>query len=130
MPIPKLVARFNRYVTNPVTRLVAVWLPPFGVVVHRGRTSGHEYRTPVWAFRTEGGFVIALTYGAGAAWVRNVLTGGGGELLRLGRGTTVIHPRLVTGAEAKGLVPIVLRLPLRLMKVYEFLRLESGPRSA
>lgn len=128
MPIPKVVARFNRH-TNPVARPVAGWLPPFAVVVHRGRTSGHLYQTPVWAFRTEGGFVIALTYGADADWVRNVLAGGGGELLRLGRRTNVTNPHLVTGAQGEGLVPIVLRMPLRLMKVSEFLRLETGPRS-
>jgi deazaflavin-dependent oxidoreductase (nitroreductase family) len=124
------VARFNRYVTNPVARLVAGWLPPFAVVVHRGRTSGREYRTPVWAFRAEDGFVVALTYGPDSDWVRNVVKAGGGRLLRVGEHSTVTDPRVVSGAEGSRLVPILLRLPLRLMHVTEFLRLAAAPDPA
>jgi hypothetical protein len=36
------VARFNRYVTNPIAGLVASWLPPFAVVVHRRRVSERD----------------------------------------------------------------------------------------
>ena len=32
---------------NPVTRLVAGWLPGFGILRYRGRKSGKEYRTPM-----------------------------------------------------------------------------------
>ncbi|MFN8537303.1 MAG: hypothetical protein U0232_07475 [Thermomicrobiales bacterium] len=62
--------------TNRVTRVVAGWLPGFAIVVHRGRKSGKEYRTPVNAFRTKEGYRIALTYGSGATGGRNVLTAG------------------------------------------------------
>ena len=70
------VARFNRLVTNRVTGPLAPWLPGFGIVVHTGRESGREYRTPVNVFRYQGAFVVALTYGSGADWVRNVLAAG------------------------------------------------------
>src|SRR5438046_8214286 len=43
------------------------------VVRHVGRTSGKPYETPVHAVRTDGGFIVALPYGAGTDWVRNVL---------------------------------------------------------
>src|SRR6266542_2693201 len=85
MPIPRFVGRFNKYVTNPLARLVAGWLPPFAVVVHRGRVSGRVYRTPVAAFRSRDGLVVALTYGAGADWVRNVLKDEGCTVRMLGR---------------------------------------------
>jgi hypothetical protein len=68
VPIPNFVARFNQYVTNRLAGPVAGWLPPFALVLHRGRVSGRTHRTPVWAFRTRDGYVIALTYGAGSEW--------------------------------------------------------------
>src|SRR5689334_2336121 len=71
------IAHFNRAVTNRVTRPLATRLPRLGIVVHRGRRTGVEYRTPVNVFRTPGGFNIALTYGRDADWVRNVMAAGG-----------------------------------------------------
>jgi hypothetical protein len=62
MPIPRIVARLNRIGLNRLTRRIAVWTPGFGVIVHRGRKSGREFRTPVNVFPIEGGFVVALTY--------------------------------------------------------------------
>ena len=52
MPLPPGLARFNRSVTNHVTRPLIAHLPYGAVVVHRGRRSGREYRTPVLASRT------------------------------------------------------------------------------
>ncbi|MAT05492.1 MAG: nitroreductase family deazaflavin-dependent oxidoreductase [Acidimicrobiaceae bacterium] len=42
-------------------------------VVHRGRSSGTEYETPIDAIPTDDGFVVVLPYGTQADWVRNVL---------------------------------------------------------
>ena len=60
-------------------RLVAGRLSPFAVVSHRGRVTGHDYATPVWAFGTGDGVVLALLYGAASDWVRNVLAAGRAE---------------------------------------------------
>jgi len=79
------VARVNRVVTNPITRLFAAWAPGLGIVRHRGRKSGRLYRTPVNVFKVPGGFLIALTYGPNSDWVRNVLAAGGCELETCGR---------------------------------------------
>ncbi len=127
MPIPRVVARFNRYVTNPLARLIAGWLPPFAVVMYRGRRSGREYRTPVWAFRTDDGFVVALTYGAGSDWVRNVVDAGGCRFLRAGKLVRTVHPRVAAEPEAMKLAPLIVRGPLRLMRVTDFLRLSVDP---
>lgn len=124
MPLPRSLARLNRVVTNRVLGPLAGWLPPFATVLHRGRSSGREYRTPVWTFRTGEGFVIALTYGANADWVRNVLTAGGCSLRRLGRLHDVTRPRLVVGRDGRSLMPGVLRPVLLLLRVREFLELE------
>jgi len=39
MQIPQWVARFNKYVTNPVQRMWAGYLPAFAVLEHVGRKS-------------------------------------------------------------------------------------------
>ena len=127
MPLPKALARFNRHVTNRVGRLVAGWLPPFAIVWHRGRKSGHEYRTPIWAFRTEDGYVVALTYGARSDWVRNVVAASGCRIQRAGRLMTMLDPRVVNGIEGMRLVPVLVRWPLRLIRVSDFLRLSVDP---
>jgi deazaflavin-dependent oxidoreductase (nitroreductase family) len=85
MPLSRSVARFNRRGPNRILGPVAPYLPGFGVVRHTGRNTGRSYRTPVNVFRRPGGYVIALTYGPGADWVRNVLTSGGCELETRGR---------------------------------------------
>ncbi|HEY1988291.1 MAG TPA: hypothetical protein VGG43_02400, partial [Acidimicrobiales bacterium] len=69
-------------------------LPPWAVVVHRGRISGRRYETPVLAHLHDGEVVIALFYGADADWVRNVVAAGGGELIRRGRTRVMRHPRV------------------------------------
>jgi hypothetical protein len=42
---------FTMRVVNPITRLVAGWLPGFGIVRNVGRTSAKSYRTPMNVFR-------------------------------------------------------------------------------
>ena len=128
MPLPDRLARFNRRVTNPLLRTFAGRLPPFAIVVHRGRRSGREYRTPVMAFRADGDFVVALTYGAERDWVKNVRAQGGCALLRGGRRLALTSPRLVRGAKGLRLVPTLLRPVLRRLGVTEFLRLETAGR--
>jgi deazaflavin-dependent oxidoreductase (nitroreductase family) len=76
MPLPPIVARLNRYTINPLTRRFAGRIAPFAMIEHRGRKSGKVYHLPIMAFPTNSGFVIALTYGPDADWVRNVLAAG------------------------------------------------------
>ena len=73
---PRRLAYFNRRVANPVLRPLAWVLPPFAVVEHHGRVSGHRYRTPVFAFRRGGDVVIVLSYGTRSDWIQNVMAGG------------------------------------------------------
>src|SRR5712692_5869519 len=91
MPLPRWVARFNKRLTNRIIGPLAPYLPGFGVVVHLGRLTHRQYRTPVNVFRRPGGFVIALTYGPNADWVRNVLANGGCELEYRGRRVRLIQ---------------------------------------
>ena len=89
-------------------------MPGFGVVVHQGRRSGRLYQAPVNVFATEDGYVLALTYGPGTDWVKNVLVAGGCELRTRGRAIRLASPRLfpaMTGPPRKD--PVVAENPVR-----------------
>lgn len=129
MPIPLRVGRWNRAVTNRVATPLARRLPGFGVVHHVGRRSGRHYQTPVNVFPAEGGFTIALTYGAGTDWVRNVLASGGCEIETRGRRVPCQAPRIFHDPKAQGI-----RLPerpvLQLLGVTDFLSVSAYDAAA
>src|SRR6516225_6772666 len=106
MELPQGLARFNRHVTNPVQRMWAGWLPPFG--------------TPVDVFSTtvddKPGVAILLTYGPDRDWLKNLTAAGGGRMRRNGKNFGVSDPHVVTKAEAAAHItgwarPIFARLP-------------------
>src|SRR6266511_3249897 len=104
MPLPQGLGRFNRLVTNPVTRTFAGRVPGFAIVVHRGRTSGRRYRTPVNAFaRPDGGYTLALT----------------------GRRVELANPRVVHDPSRRPVPPPV-RAVLALLRVEYFLELDRA----
>jgi deazaflavin-dependent oxidoreductase (nitroreductase family) len=125
MPIPRIVARLNRAGLNRLTRRLAPWLPGFGVVVHRGRRSGREYRTPVNVFPRSDGVRIALTYGADSDWVKNVLAAGSCQLHTRGRYLGLSDPHLVHDPDRGGIRPPE-RAVLRLLRVSDFLDLRES----
>jgi deazaflavin-dependent oxidoreductase (nitroreductase family) len=96
----------NKRVVNPVQRLWAPWLPPWALIVHRGRRSGTEYRTPVLAWRSGSALYVVLYYGARAQWVRNLAAAGGGEVLRRGRRERIASVRIVRGGSAPLPAPV------------------------
>ena len=107
--VPQWVARFNKYVTNPVQRIWAGWLPGFGILEHVGRKSGKPYRTPLNVFPTDDGVAVLLTYGPDRDWLKNVTAAGGGTMRRYGRSFRVTDPRVVSKADAAASVTGLLR---------------------
>ena len=81
MPLSRGLARFNRVVTNRISRPLAGWLPGFAVLVHRGRKSGAEYRTPLNAWLGDDDVIVALTYGRDTDWLKNLTAANGGEII-------------------------------------------------
>lgn len=70
---------------NPLTRRLALaGRGPFSLVVHVGRRSGREYRTPLILARVPEGFVAELTYGENVDWLRNVEAAGGCTVVHRG----------------------------------------------
>jgi deazaflavin-dependent oxidoreductase (nitroreductase family) len=124
VPIPRGVARMNRVVTNRITGLFAGRAPGFGVIVHQGRRSGREYRTPVNVFAEPGGYLVALTYGPDSDWVKNVLAGNGCDLEVRGRRVRLVDPRIVHDESRRGVPPVV-RTTLGLLGVTDFLHLTT-----
>lgn len=129
MPLPRALARFNRVATNRVGKVVAPRLPGGGVIVHRGRKSGREYRTPISAFRRPGGYAVALTYGPGAEWVQNVLISGRATLETGGRHVPVTNPRVIHDP-AYRLVPRLVGDILGLIGAADFLLLDEASATA
>ena len=127
MPIPDRMRHVNKVALNKVTRPFFRWLPGLGVVVHRGRKSGQEYRTPVNVFqRPDDRFVVALTYGRDTDWVQNVLAADGCELLTAGRQIELTAPRLFHD-ETRHEIRALERSVLGLLHVDDFLELHVVP---
>ena len=120
MPIPLWVTRFNRRVTNPVLGSISDRVWPLATLHHVGRSSGRRYRTPVLAFTTPRGLVIALTYGTQVQWLRNLEATGGARMVRGGRVLALSAPVRLHGDDGAHLVPAVIRAGLRVMRVDDF----------
>ncbi|MGH3560571.1 MAG: nitroreductase family deazaflavin-dependent oxidoreductase [Mycobacterium sp.] len=93
----RIVARFNRYVTNPaVQKLLAPHLRHMVVIEHCGRRSGKSYQTPVMAFVEDGSVSVVLNYGAESDWVRNVVAAGSAVVVHQGKRYTLSAPRVLS----------------------------------
>jgi deazaflavin-dependent oxidoreductase (nitroreductase family) len=119
MPLSRGLARFNRVVTNRISRPLAGWLPGFAVIVHRGRKSDAEYRTPVNAWLGDNDVIVALTYGRNTDWLKNLTVAIGGEVIAGRRTYRVGRPQLI-GHEGMSRMPAMARPILRSIDVDEF----------
>lgn len=92
----RIVARFNRYVTNPLQQLWAPHLSHMAVIEHRGRKSGRLYKTPVMAFVEDAHLYVVLNYGTNADWVRNVEAAGSASVIHHGNRYQLTEPRILS----------------------------------
>ena len=131
MPLPRWVARFNKRVTNRFLEPLARRFNNFAVVNHVGRRSGRPYRTPVNYFETDevGTVVVALTYGPGADWVRNV-QGRGGTVETVHGVGRIESAEIVDRLGAWPLLPRLVRVVLRLLRVRHFMMLRLEPNTS
>ena len=119
MPLPRALARFNRVVGNRLLRPLAMVLPNFGVVVHRGRVSGREYQTLVNWWRDEETAIVALTYGSDVDWLKNLRAAGGGAIVNRGRTYPLGMPEVI-GPEGLSRMPGTVRVMLSTIDVDQF----------
>ena len=128
-PLPRtvVVRPVTHHVINPVARHFVHRVPGFALMSHRGRRSGVVHHTPMKFFRDGDDYVFALTYGSDAHWVRNVLAAGEAEL-RIGDRTIRLADPAVFVDPRGSLMPLPVRLLLRVMRVTEFLRMRTASR--
>ncbi len=100
--VPRIVARFNKRVTNPLQLNWAPYLPPWAVIEHVGRASGRSYQTPVIAAVDGNTLYVAVLYGEESDWVQNILRAGSGGVRRGGRRYRLEHPRLTSARQTPG----------------------------
>jgi deazaflavin-dependent oxidoreductase (nitroreductase family) len=93
------------------------WNPVFAVVEHLGRRSGRRYRAPVAARRVDGGFVMALAFGAQVDWHRNLIAAHGGTVGWRDRTYPVGAPERLDTSTALAAFHPIQRLFLRLAKI-------------
>lgn len=100
------VRRFNRAFMNPHQMKTAGTPGAYASVIrHVGRKTRRSYETPMEAFATDDGFVIALPYGPGTDWVKNVLASGSATIVSEGETWSIERPELVPTAEAAPFMP-------------------------
>ncbi len=116
--------QFNKHVLNPVMLTVAGRkYSPYAILHHVGRRSGQAYATPVVAEAGPESFVIALPYGTGVDWYRNVLAAGRCTLTWNGQDYTLVEPELLDAATAEPLLVPVRAFGLKLLGVKQYLRM-------
>lgn len=121
-PVLNAVRWINRTLLNPHMIDTAGQPGAYASVVHHvGRITGTRYKTPVGAERTNDGFVIALPYGTGVDWLRNVLAAGSATIKHEGTTYRVDHPELVSAARARHHFPPTEQRRQRLYGVRDFL---------
>jgi len=127
MPLPHWLTRVNLAVTNRLTLPLAGRLPWFGVLEHVGRRSGVVRRTPLNVFRVPGEkrWVVALTYGPGVQWLRNIEASGTCRMLIRGRWVRLVEPRRFRDPTRQAVPPPV-RLALWLLRVGWFVELKEA----
>jgi deazaflavin-dependent oxidoreductase (nitroreductase family) len=127
LPFPRLIARINRYVTNPLLGQLAGRIGPFAMLDHVGRRTGKARRTPIMAFREDGGFLVALTYGPNTDWLHNIRAKGECTIVIRRQRYHLIDPRLIEADPEDMPLPAAIRFFLNIMRVRYFLRLTDKP---
>jgi hypothetical protein len=125
-PTVKAMAWFTRTIMNPRQMKSAGTAGAYASVIRcQGRKSGRIYETPVVPLAAGDGFVIALPYGPGVNWLRNVLANGSATLVHAGRTYEVDQPEVVPMRAVESFYPASERQTNRVFGVRECLRVRK-----
>ncbi len=127
-PRARRTVRFVARLVNPLVLGIAGrrWMPILGVLRHRGRRSGRIYATPLGMRPFGDGFVMPRTFGASAAWYRNVLAAGWCVVTYRGRDYELVDPEVIDYPAAAPAFPRYERLQFRLVGINEYLRMRQA----
>lgn len=127
MQFPQWYARWNRFATNKLVRLWAGWAPAMGILEHRGRKSGKDYRTPLLVFPTAEGVAILVGYGPETQWRKNLVAAGSAIVERNRHRYVVTEPNTVSKKQARPEVPWPYKLLYFFVPFDEALLLKAVP---
>jgi deazaflavin-dependent oxidoreductase (nitroreductase family) len=123
-PALSKVSGLARYVNPLVLRLAGTrLLPLYGVIEHRGRSSGKAYRTPVVVQPTSDGFIVPMPWGERSDWYRNVRAAGECVIRWKGRKYRMVQPELIAPAIARHKFGIFAQAFVKVFRVKHFLHL-------
>ena len=135
-PEPVPPALVVRIVMRPMTRLLNPLIRKLAgrrhfrmaaLVRHVGRRSGRSYLAPVTARRAGDVVLIALTFGNGSDWSRNVRAAGGCSIRLEGNDYEATQPELLSREEAKPYIRsafgLMERAGVRMLGIRQFMRL-------
>ena len=116
-----VITRSAKYFNPLVLGLAANGvIPVWAVIVHTGRRSGRQYKTPIAIQPTADGFVIPLPFGK-TDWCRNVIAANDTVIRWKGRDYHVASAQLIDEAAGKRAFPAILQGPLALLRIRQFL---------
>jgi deazaflavin-dependent oxidoreductase (nitroreductase family) len=121
-PLRRVATRF----VDPMVRPLAGRLPAFGIVQHRGRSTGRHYRTPVNVFRRGDTYLFFLTYGSDVQWVKNVLSEGGCTIETRGMVVHLVDPVVVTDPKLLPAPPTARFVERHLAGATQYLRMRQS----
>lgn len=125
-PALAAIRRLNRALWNRQAMKKAGSPGAYASVIHHvGRVSGRPYRTPVGVVGTGEGFAIALPYGTGPDWLKNVMAAGWAVIDTEGSTFAVGEPEVVPASRVDRFFPAKERRAHRLYGVDQFLLLRS-----
>jgi deazaflavin-dependent oxidoreductase (nitroreductase family) len=128
-PMQKRLLKFATHLLNPVVlRIAGARYSPFALIRHVGRRSSKAYQTPLIIQRVPGGFILALTYGSGTDWYRNLVAAQGGAVRWHGKDYQLQQPELIDRATGIAAFPLPARPILTLNKIGQFARVRARPR--
>lgn len=120
MPLPRLLAKINNRVFNPLE--IRRGVRP--VLIHLGRTSGQTYRTPLDAHPLPDGYVFIPMYGPRTDWVKNVLAAGSARLVVKGDEIELNNPRLTPKRDVWPLLRPSTKVPPGISDESQLLRMD------
>jgi deazaflavin-dependent oxidoreductase (nitroreductase family) len=126
----RIVMRRMTKMFNPLVRRLAGrrHVNMAAKIYHRGRRSGRQYVTPVTVRRSGGHFFVALTFGRGSDWCKNVRAAGECMIRWRGHDYHAVNPVLMERAAglqaADGAIRRHERVMMRAFGIKEFLRLD------
>jgi deazaflavin-dependent oxidoreductase (nitroreductase family) len=94
MLLPPWLERLQIRFVNPLVRPFSKRVPGFGVIKHRGRTSGKDYETIITPYRRGQVLAVGLAHGK-TNWVKNVLAAGEADIQIGKESLHLVNPRVL-----------------------------------